>query len=396
MNPASRSRARKLLFRLGGIAVGLFVGLVLVEGALRATGIGSGPIISKRRLVDDSKPSVAYHCYPTNPHSEFGPAPEIEGGNWRLETYTLDPQEIPLKRLHETPWCVRYDFSSRRLRDREYPLEPAEGVLRIAVVGDSFVFGEGVPNQQSLPRQIHDLLGAEFEVLNGGLVGADTIREYELAALLAGQAHCTRIVFVFIPNDVPLTDELIKRQNGINDLINFRSAGLVTYEADAWYSGRLRTVQLIGRRLFLRRIRQETIQWYVDSYDPRYNGENLAVLDQTLHALANLPDCRVAFVIYPLLEGLESGYPLSAIHERVAAMARRAGLPVLDLAEVFDGTSSRELWVHPVDHHPNGAAHAVAARAIVDWLHSDVPGFLSTQTEDAGNNRPSQNPTKSP
>jgi hypothetical protein len=80
--------------------------------------------------------------------------------------------------------------------------------------------------------------------------------------------------------------------------------------------------------------------------------------------------------VYPLLEQLESSYPLAPVHEAILARAERAGLPALDLAPVFAGQNSSHLWVHETDHHPNGTAHARAADAIVDWLRREHPGFL--------------------
>jgi hypothetical protein len=53
------------------------------------------------------------------------------------------------------------------------------------------------------------------------------------------------------------------------------------------------------------------------------------------------------------------------------------GLPVLDLAPAFAGQRTEDLWVHPCDHHPNGRAHAIAGRALADWLQRGVPGFLT-------------------
>lgn len=93
--------------------------------------------------------------------------------------------------------------------------------------------------------------------------------------------------------------------------------------------------------------------------------------------------------MYPLMCGLENGYPLQPVHETVGRMARAAGLPVLDLAPIFRGKRTSEMQVHPTDHHPNGKAHHLAAKTIVAWLRSDVRGFLekgdSPDESDRGN-----------
>ena len=42
-----------------------------------------------------------------------------------------------------------------------------------------------------------------------------------------------------------------------------------------------------------------------------------------------------------------------------------ARIPHRELLETFRGRRSAELWVHPVDHHPNEVAHRLAAEALV-------------------------------
>jgi len=41
-------------------------------------------------------------------------------------------------------------------------------------------------------------------------------------------------------------------------------------------------------------------------------------------------------------------------------------------APAFAGQSTKELWVHPCDHHPNGRPQAIAER-----LERDASGFLN-------------------
>ena len=175
--------------------------------------------------------------------------------------------------------------------------------------------------------------------------------------------------------------ELQERQDYINDLINIRDAHLDRYEAEQWYTGHLRVFELIGSRMSRSRIHSETIQWYLDCYDPSQNGNNLRNQAEAFSTIGTLANCRTAVVLYPLMEGFETGYPLAAIHQKARTMAQNAGLPVLDLAPVFANRKTSDLWVHPTDHHPNGAAHALAAAAILEWLRKDLPGFLEKEGE---------------
>ncbi len=372
---------RATLLRLGGIVVGLLAALVLLEAMFWALDWGRPTIRSKRALVRRSDQSVVYHLYVANPHGEFSPAPDVSLGEqeWRMFNYTMAKQrQIPLAQIGETPWCVEYRRSSNLMRDREYDPGPPPGTLRIAAIGDSFVFGEGVPLESTLPRQMEALLGSRHEILNAGVPGFNTRMEREFLEHLVAAYHCTRAIFVFVLNDVLRVEALQARENFINDLVLVRDEYLRDYEAKAWYAGHIRLLHFIGTQRALRRIERETIQWYRDCYDSAMNAEGLHLLEEDIRRVAVLGECRVAFVIYPLMEGLERSYPFADIHERVAAIARKAGLPVMDLAPVFAGRKTSDMQVDSSDHHPNGKAHALAARAIVDWLRRDVPGFLDS------------------
>ena len=283
---------------------------------------------------------------------------------------------MPLDRLYETPWVVEARVSEQGLRDRLYTAVPAPGIVRIGVVGDSFVYGQGVPEEKTLSREMSRLLGAGYEVPNIGRVALGLSDEVPIVHAAAEELNCSRVLLVFIPNDIELSAELTFAQDYIDDLINIRDSYKAAHEARAWYSGFSRVLRLVGSSLDARGIKRKTEQWYLDMYDPAINGPNLNLFAEDLRRVAAVPNSRVAFVMFPLLVDLKN-YPLQPIHDRVGKMARDAGMPVLDLAPVFAGMDDADLQVHPTDHHPNSRAHALAAKAIVEWLQAELPDFLA-------------------
>lgn len=365
-------------FRSLSVILGLTGGLLLAEAVLWIAGVEPPRLRGKQTLTRKGETGNYYHCYASNPNQEFQPVPEeVRKESWELLDNQLRKKPVPIEWLEKTPWCVEYKVSSQQIRDREYQIPLPAGVTRIAMVGDSFVYGEGVPFHAILPKRVESLLGEGFEVVNGGRSGIGTHAEVQMLRGPVRRFGCSRAIVVFIANDVELTGGLKRRQKFINDLINVREEYLTAHELRAWYSGHLRTLHFLGAFLEMRRIRQETIQWYLDSYDWRYNAENLNQLNADFRAMAAIPGCQVVLVLYPLMEGLENRYPLAAVHQRVSRLADEANLPVLDLAEVFQGTDTQSLQVHPCDHHPNGKAHDIAGQAIVQWLREEVPGFLA-------------------
>ena len=361
-------------FRLVLVIGAFIVAWLLAELVLL---ISQPPALRSMRVLGNKEsPLQQYYCYSSNPNGEFAPLPSLDQGTWQLHDSTLEGNEMPLDAVGETPFCVRVEFSPQGLRDRIYSERPADDIIRIAGIGDSFAFGQGAPLDRTLFKQMEAALGAGFEVINAAAVDKNTHDEVAILQRIVSGLNPQRAIVVFTLNDIGLNAKLTAQQDYINDLMNIRDRYVQEHEARAWYSGHSRLLRLVGSRLEMRSITRNTVQWYRDSYDREINGPNLNQLQANLRRMAEMPDCRVAFVIFPLLVDLESGYPFREVHETVARMASNAGLPVLDLEPVFRGRRTRELQVHPADQHPNGKAHAIAARAIVEWLRKDVPGFL--------------------
>jgi len=376
----SRGRRRvvfgRILCALGGVLVAWLVAEIVLMFREPQR------VRSTRYLINRQPPYEKYYCYSSNPNGEFERLPPVSGVNWTLHDSTLEATEMPLDRLNENPYGVMVDTSEQGLRDRVYSESPGDGVLRIAGIGDSFAFGQGVSLKRTLFKQMETLLGEGYEVVNAAGVGRGTSEEADSLRTVAAGLNCRRAVVVFIVNDVNLDAGLTSQQDYINDLVNIRDRYLERHQADAWYSGHSRLLRLVGSWMDMRSIKRDTIQWYRDSYDRDINAANLNVLAADLERMAETPNCRVAFVMFPLLVDLETAYPFRDIHEQVGRMAREAGMPVLDLEPVFRRHKTSSLHVHPTDHHPNGKAHGIAAPAIVDWLRREVPDFLTLQPPD--------------
>jgi hypothetical protein len=82
---------------------------------------------------------------------------------------------------------------------------------------------------------------------------------------------------------------------------------------------------------------------------------------------------RFGVGLWPLLVGLEGDYPFVSAHEVIRASCAAARIPFVDLRDALAGSRTADLWVHPLDHHPNERAHAAAARALVEPVLSLAP-----------------------
>ena len=79
-----------------------------------------------------------------------------------------------------------YQKNSYGFRGPEFSIQPSTETFRIVALGDSFTFGQGVPEGQSYPSRLEALLNTEcpipdrrVEVLNAGQSGTDTYEQLE-------------------------------------------------------------------------------------------------------------------------------------------------------------------------------------------------------------------------
>src|SRR4051812_22509377 len=80
---------------------------------------------------------------------------------------------------------------------------------------------------------------------------------------------------------------------------------------------------------------------------------------------------RFLVASWPLLVDLDA-YPFTAADDAIARFCAEAGIPRVDLRLALADHAAESLWVHPVDHHPNELAHALAADALVDPVRAQA------------------------
>jgi len=356
-------RWRSRLFRFISLAVSAAVALWACDFGLLLWEAYAHPNLIQRVLRRKEEPlREEYGCSNVKMHEACGPTPRFTSDEWRLYALDQSAQRIPLTRLVETPWAMHYAYNDIGLRDRNYGPQPAPGVVRILGLGDSFAFGHSVPDEETLFRQMSADLGAGYEVINAAKSGMYTVDELAQAQRLLPFYHPHAVLVVWIPNDISVNADL---EQELRRLMANR------IEVEQKTGGIRRLIR--GGRWALER---DYNLFQAQCYDPQVNQWGLELFDRTLSEFAALPNCTVAFVLYPMLDrSLGGDYLLADVHRRVADMIRRHQIPVLDLAPEFAGQNAADLRVHDRDHHPNARANKIAARAIVDWIRTGEAGF---------------------
>jgi hypothetical protein len=140
---------------------------------------------------------------------------------------------------------------------------------------------------------------------------------------------------------------------------------------------RSRTFDLVADRLSAWRVGRETTRWYLDMWGEG-NPEGWPRTQEIIRDMGrrlNRQGARLLVAPWPLFVGLEGPYPFLPAHETIARFCRGAGIPHHDLLPVYQGHRSSDLWVHPVDRHPNEIAHRMAAESLAPVVRhlADAP-----------------------
>src|SRR5258706_9667952 len=141
--------------KAGLLAASTFVGLLAVEGALRL--LWPQPLLEVHRVTGGDSAFTMLD-------------PEL---GWKNRPRASGETDAAGK-------TVRVSISAAGFRDREWTKEKPKGTTRIAVLGDSFVFGSGVDADARMTNLLEARLGGPTEVLNFGVPGYGTDQEWLL------------------------------------------------------------------------------------------------------------------------------------------------------------------------------------------------------------------------
>jgi len=331
-------------------------------------------------------------------------------------------------------WIKRDEFTqlmqtnSVGQRGRSVPVEKASGTFRILVLGDSFVEAYQVAERERFIARLEDELNASgatrFEVIDGGCGGWGTAQEY-LYWQHEGRAYQPDLVLLafFVGNDVgdnsvelqlnghrelALKPYFVPGAGGALELLqpdppapsagerlaealrrrsaayNFVESGVLQKlgQADLWASWRTLDA--------LERPRYQGNEVYKTRLNDRWESawDVTEQLVDMLEAGVTSSDSRLGVVIVPTRAqvndqawrgiaggdggrraGLDRTFPTT----QLKGITDRVGVSLLDLVPALrsaEQTGSPPLY-YERDQHWTAAGHAVAARAIADFLWSE-------------------------
>jgi len=247
--------------------------------------------------------------------------------------------------------------------------------FRIVVLGDSFTWGDKVARTEDLwTSRLESLLdrevtGRDVEVVNLGMKGFTTANEVELMERLGWQFDPDLVLIQFYANDAYPSRPNFGRAD--SDVI-WPTYRIVPSRLRDGAAGRSELLIFLEGRLNRILVNADHASLYRDDY------EGWVQVQGALRELGHQARDRgvpAALIMNPhFVRGrwTVDTHPYSAVYDKVAVVARQAGLRVLDLRLAFasQGQPGEHWWATPYDAHPNEEAHAVIARATAEFLRA--------------------------
>jgi hypothetical protein len=255
-------------------------------------------------------------------------------------------------------------INSWGFRGGEVAERPAEGVVRVAVVGDSETFGAALPEEHTLPGALAVALNAQrparYEVLNLGVPGYNTLQELRVVETKVPRLHPDVVVLYYVLNDAELTPRTVLLRSG--GLRSSHLGLLVSYLSKAGWPA---DAQSLRRQLSI-----------VDYYHSLHEGDRFEATSRLILRMAELLQkggMRFVLAIAPEVYGIPGfrRYPYRDIHARLAGLAS-ANLQVVDPLDrlAVDRQRPRRYWVSADDPHKNEEANRIIAGVLAEALLS--------------------------
>jgi len=272
-------------------------------------------------------------------------------------TERIDPAVDVRGYYAKTDYIVTYHFDQHGARWLESAMREPHGRV-VVVLGDSFTYGSGLHYEDAWVRQLERRLDA----------GGDPTSLYDFAESGADSRRCLAI-YQALDASLP-HDEVLYALN-LNDVVSFGTSEVIRNPMLGTpldrYSSLVKFVldrlnASIGRRLKLAYLTSPAV------FERGHFRRNFPAIGELARAAADR-GARFRIVLLPVLIDLEAE-AFRPVYDELSRRLTAEGIPVLDITDSVRGRRDSDLWILPVDQHPNEVASALLAeRAYALWGH---------------------------
>ncbi len=362
---------KRLKSSLGRVAAGLFIFALFFAGLSFILNKTAEKLLKQNETgyarhqmaayFGDSSHYLSCHEWEDNWHFDFFLSDVIDEYEWfsNVGLASIDT-ENPVR-------CVRHEIDPiSKFRPLDVPVNKPNGEKRVVFIGDSFTYGESVPEGTAYPDAINSylwLLGNPegWRAINFGIAGTDMPFIYEHIFKKALESDPDTIVYAWTPTDTTYKAAMHKSMR-INNLIVIDSGAM---RSDAPAFTRLTRLLLLNRRLTA-----QAIKAYTDLNSPA-NKDGIKQFRKILSSMkAESEAAGIDFhlALFPLITGKPGRYPLHSARRFIQDMAENESISCFDLTESVIQEPTKNLWVSPSNRHPNVQAHRLAAKAFMKKL----------------------------
>jgi lysophospholipase L1-like esterase len=253
--------------------------------------------------------------------------------------------------------------NSLGFREREVTAK-TDDIYRIAVVGDSLTYGQGLRLEDRFTERLDLALGDAVEVLNFGVPGANYDRLREIMATAIDTAAPDVVILQWFINDVEPPDERSPRAlnlaGPLHRFVQPRSA--LYFLANRGFTQMQHDLGLVP-------------SWpdYYDRFANPADGEPAVAARQRLEAVLDVAATACVahgIALWPSMTDRETGFMThDALFARVLEVCDARKLPCLDLRPALRTLpADAALVVSTYDAHPSALANYAVAEAMRQWL----------------------------
>lgn len=283
-------------------------------------------------------------------------------------------------------------------RDAEFQREKPSDETRVFLIGDSQIYGNGVPEHSTIPQLLQARLRQDtkfrYRVFNLGVPGASPAQYARVAGQFAGYAPDLVLVALYVDNDLVDRESAVawlkQRQvyrildRSLNTLLEGCPFPWVRrFDVDPRYKEAACRGEI--NPFLVTRATVADNQAYYDSLARAFDAEP-DVKDSLLRIRALFAGARFGLVLLPSKYQVDATYfpelrklgftlPDSrvvddVIQRRIRAWATAKGIAILDLLpemRAAEATAGVSLY-HAVDDHFNVAGNNVVSDALSSWI----------------------------
>lgn len=260
---------------------------------------------------------------------------------------------------------IEYKINSYGIRNRELSLEKDSNVTRIMALGDSFVWGDGLLNEDLVTVKLESTLnaktGKDFEVFNTGIGGFNAQDEYEQLVRLYPIYKPDIVIQLFFTNDILATDKY-------SQVIDWKAIYHMWLKKHSdFYSW----LYYIFKTNYVNDKQIPRLLLPPDLFnlnDEKPGWVNFKKYTDEIKKFCDSKEMRYYFVLIPTLTNLDENYPYIEIKEKVTEFVKTLQVPFLSYFGLFSRYRPVDLWVSQSNTHWNGFATTLAAEELAEFL----------------------------